>query len=375
MLPTLVELSAVLAISFSVLLIYPFALYPLILRCLPTAERRRWVGTPPARIAMLIAARDEAAAIPATVMALRGAMSRLPGLDVLLFDDGSRDSTGPVLSRAAERIGDRFRVQRVVRPVGKAEALARLRPAAGDADLLVFMDANVRVTPAAIEDLVSVFKDPTVGAAAARFRQDGARGRIGRAYWKLEEEIKREETRTGSTVGCDGGLWAIRAAAFEAVPKGASDDFYPSVRALTKGWRVVSAGEVQAEEAVVPDEALFRRTSRIANGAWHAHRALVPHLRELPLLDRFKYVSHKLVRWFAGVWLFGALMAWAVFAIALGYGAAVTLAAALAVLGALIGVPPLRVAARFALAFFGTSWGILRAMFGADEPVWAPVRT
>src|SRR3546814_4106513 len=53
----------------------------------------------------------------------------------------------------------------------------------------------------------------------------------------------------------------------------------------------------------------FRRKVRIACQAFNCHRLLRPRLRKLPPLDRFKYVSHKVLRWFGIYFLAAGILA------------------------------------------------------------------
>lgn len=93
-------------------------------------------------IAVVIPAKDEAARIAATVTA-----ARTIG-DVVVVDDGSRDDTAAV-ARAAGAT-----VVRHPRNRGKAAAMTTGAAAVPDADVLLFLDADLRETAAAAAALV-----------------------------------------------------------------------------------------------------------------------------------------------------------------------------------------------------------------------------
>jgi hypothetical protein len=150
-----------------------------------------------------------------------------------------------------------------------------------------------------------------------------------------------------------------------------------SLSILCTGQRIVRANDALAfEEATTKAGDEFRRKVRIACQAFNVHRALRSRLAKLPLLDRYKYLSHKLLRWFT-VYLLSA--------------AGLCLAAGLAVLGAwtllLLGVIAVAVsliAARLrpkgllgkildiVAAFVATGIGVVRSLRGERFQVWTP---
>ena len=84
-------------------------------------------------LTILIAARDEAARIGTTVVALR---KQFPGAQVIVADDGSRDATAQVAATAGARV---VRLPR--RGKGQALTLGEREAAPGD---LLLCDADLR---------------------------------------------------------------------------------------------------------------------------------------------------------------------------------------------------------------------------------------
>ena len=355
-----------------ILLVYPFTLYPMILLLLPRRPilGQRGIGPAP-RAALIFAARNEARDLPVTLRSLHSLKRQWPELEILAWNDGSSDATGEILQGAAEIL----RPMGVDRPVGKAAALWRMM-AETDAEILIFMDANVRFRAGDLADLRHVFRDVRVGAVGARTVHAGAAGQglISRAYWALEERIKLLESATGSTMGCDGALWAIRRRDYPRFDDRAADDFRPSIEPLLRGRRVISLPGLAVRERPDPAEGAARRAARIATGAWYAHRQIAPRLAALGRLDRFKYISHKYQRWFSGVWL--ALMLASGFATAAltGWGPETAAAAVLLSLAARWGLWPVAGIWSIGARFFATTIGMLRAMRGGAQPAWQPVR-
>lgn len=110
------------------------------------------------RISILIPCRDEEASIEACLRAIFE--STRPVEEVVVFDDGSTDSTPEILAR----LSDEFDTLRVEKGdglpegwVGKPHACHQLaRRASEDADLLFFIDADVDLEPSGVLRIASI---------------------------------------------------------------------------------------------------------------------------------------------------------------------------------------------------------------------------
>ena len=290
-----------------------------------------------------------------------------PGLELLVYVDAGSDDTAARL----REFEDRIRIVVGAHRAGKTVGMNRLI-AMTDAECLVFTDANVMFAADAVPRLLAPFGDPAVGVVCGHLRYDAADGNAtaatGSLYWRLEEAIKRLESATGSVMGADGSIFAMRRALHAPPPADLIDDMYVSLQALCGGARIVRAEDAFAYEAQVSHAVEeFRRKVRIACQAFNVQRALWPRLRRLPGLDLYKYVSHKLLRWFViyllamgcallgtGLALFGA---WWL----LGGGAALGVAA--------LGSGALR---SVLSAFLGTGLGVWRSLRGSRFQIWNP---
>ncbi|TLF99572.1 glycosyltransferase [Nocardia cyriacigeorgica] len=142
------------------------------------ATMRRLRPGPPVdeTVAVCVPAREEAERLPRLIADLR-AQTGVPGLRVLILDDGSADGTETAARHAA---GDDPRVT-VLRCddepepgwTGKAAACARLAEAAAaaGATVLVFVDADVRLEPAAIAAAVTELRARRVALVSPWPRQ------------------------------------------------------------------------------------------------------------------------------------------------------------------------------------------------------------
>lgn len=355
------------------LLIYPYLIYPILLRLLPKKATCVKNVDPQQQFSLLFCARNEASALPETLTRLRLVKSRWPELQILAFNDASDDETGALLDQAR----DILTVTHGLSQVGKATGINRLLQQ-GKSDIVLFMDANVIVVPTEMISFRNYFANPDVGAVGAHLLYVDAgdpSAQTGSAYWRLEEQIKALETGSGSTMGCDGALWGIRRSLYPVFDTAQCDDFRPSMQPIFEGMRVVSAPDIRAIERIETDGATeFIRKIRVACGAWHAHRAMRHDLARMHLIDRFKYNSHKVLRWFSGLWLILAVTLAGMIASALGM-LMLYLGILLISLGlAGLGLRPFSVVLQIALAMLATLIGILWASLGRSQEQWTPVR-
>jgi len=375
-----VSLFALSAISF-LLLIYPYLIYPLILRLFPKHPREKVLdsGSKHPSVALLFCAYNEERSLPAKIDNIRQIKRCYPKLEVRAYADCCTDRTLPLLLAAA----DVLKVHEGRQRAGKAAGMRELVNAT-KADILVFSDANVMLAPEAIPRIVSYFDDPNVGTVAGTLHYtnpgDGQVAKTGSLYWRLEELIKRLESATGSTMGADGSIFAMRRSLYPIVPTDLLDDMIASINPMFSGYRVISATDVHAFEKSTTDTGdEFRRKRRIACRAFNSHRHLAAQLRATSTLNRFKYISHKYLRWFSPVFLLLGL-AFSVAGIAVMAGWPVALIFLVAGIGTLIvglqlNIPLLGVIAEILLSFVAVGFGVIEAIAGRNYQIWNPAKS
>lgn len=369
-------LLALVLAALVVLTVYPYLVYPLVLRTMP----RKPLAPPdaaPHAYALLFCAHNEEKALPETIANLRRVKAVWPELRIYAYSDNSSDRTFALLDEARDVLTAVEGAARAGKPAGMRTLVDR----SGE-EILIFMDANVLIDPATVRSFEDYFARPDVGAVACTLTYvDGenasATARVGGLYWRLEESLKQEESATGSTMGADGSLFAIRRALYPPVAPDLQDDFLASMQAVFAGLRCVSAPDIRAtERSAVNPGAEFRRKRRIACGAFSTHRAMRADLARLSPLDRFKYVSHKLLRWFGAFYiatgaLVALLLAWS---LGLLVPVLVLAAAGLAAFAALYlaGFGPARAVGEILAAMAATAMGVLESAFGIKYVTWTP---
>ncbi|MGI4798696.1 MAG: glycosyltransferase [Janthinobacterium lividum] len=375
----LLLLSACLAL----LAVHPFITYPLSLKLLarsapavtrPAAPKHAALTRP--KVALCVCAYNEEKVIRQKAENMLAMREAVPGLQLLIYVDCASDRTAAILSEFSDQIDV------IISPTrhGKTHGM-NLLVSKTDAELLVFSDANVTFATDAIPHLLRPFDDPAVGCVCGHLiyvtKLASATAATGSLYWRLEETIKELESRTGSVMGADGSIFAIRRELHRPPPVDIIDDMFISLSILCDGYRIMRAADAVAYEETTSHQAdEFARKVRISCQAYNVHRLLSPRLQQLPALNRYKYVSHKLLRWFsiyslgAAILLFyAALFAFHAWWIMLAN--TVTLIAiaigGLALPSSLLG----KVADVFS-ALLATGLGIVRSVRGDRFQVWTP---
>ena len=293
------------------LIVYPYAVYPLLL-ALWGALRARPVARSPIEptVSVLIPAYNEADVIAATLAAMLAQDYPKDRLQILVVSDCSDDGTDDIVRSFADRGVELLRqTERGGKALGLNAAVKRAR-----GEIVVFCDANARFAPDAVRSLVQNFADPSVGYVTGTLTVAASEGGVasgnGNAYLRFEESLRAAETRVGSVIGVNGGCDAIRRELYSDIPKELITDFVLPLRVIAAGRRVVF--DPQAASLEDGNEELQSEFSMRVRVALRALQGLV-HMRRLlnPLRHpaaAFTIVSHKVVRYLAFVFLATALL-------------------------------------------------------------------
>jgi cellulose synthase/poly-beta-1,6-N-acetylglucosamine synthase-like glycosyltransferase len=375
--------TALLIVGFVCLLAacHPFVTYPwslIVLQALRPAKRPHAGGILDEQLncAICVCAYNEERAIVRKVENLLTLRRREPDLEILIYVDGAGDRTAEILRSYGSQIDLHVATQRH----GKTHGMNLLASKA-QAPILIFTDANVLMDVDCVRDLRRYFADPEIGCVCGSlvYTNGGASATAssGSAYWRFEEAIKKLEMESGSMVGADGSIFAIRRALHQPPPDHIIDDLYVSLMILCGGHRVIQASDALAyEESVESAREEFRRKVRIACQAFNVHRLLWPQLRKLDGVTLYKYVSHKLLRWFTIYLLAIAAVAFEAALIVSGHAqvalALVVCIAAALLLGCVSSMRPFAQLAGIVAALTGTGFGVWRSLRGESYQTWTP---
>lgn len=326
------------------------------------------------RFAICLCAYNEEAVIRQKIenmLALREAAGEL---DILIYVDAASDRTAEIAASYEPKITLMASKERHGKPWGMNKLVSLT-----DADIVLFTDANVMVDEAAIANLRRYFADPEIGCVTSHLSytnpDDTATSEVGSFYWRLDEWTKGLETETGSAMGADGSLFAIRRKLHRPTPDHLIDDLFVSMSTLCSGHRLIRGADVNAYEThttIARDE--FKRKVRIACQCMGVHRALWPELKALSVWNLYKYVSHRLIRWIGGYFLLASVFFFALaLSLSLGFwmmlGSATILAATL-LLGSFAKIRLIEQINNVLLAFAGNTLGVWRAYWGKPVVTW-----
>lgn len=244
------------------------------------------------RVSILVAARNEEAALPRCLASLRALDYPAHLLEILVGDDASTDRTRAVAEAALAGFAGTARVlpitQNLGRARGKANVLAHLaRHATGDYFLIT--DADIAVPPTWVPALLR-HAAPGVGTVTGLTVIEGAGplATLQRLDWLLSLALIQVGTEAGQPMTAMGNNMLITRAAYaatggyEALPFSVTEDFalFEAVNARGFGFRQLFEPGVRATSLPAPSwGALVRQRLRWLRGVaalpWHVQAGLV----------------------------------------------------------------------------------------------------
>ena len=299
----------------SLLIIYIYAGYPFLLKFLPQLPQSEPRVTPTdesPRVTILIPAFNEEKHILGTINNKLDSNYPADKLQIIVISDESEDKTDELVNKISSE-DPRVSLIRQSPRQGKTAGLNLAMPYA-TGDIIIFSDANSHYHRDAIRHLVETFQNPDIGYVTGKMvyvNEDG--NLIGdgcSAYMKYENYMRELETRTGSVVGVDGGIDAIRKELYQPMNPDQLPDFVLPLKVVTQGKRVAYCDKALLnEESLSSVQSEFRMRVRVSLRAYWAMWDM-KHL-----FNPFNYglfslqiTSHKLLRYLAFIPLFLAFV-------------------------------------------------------------------
>jgi cellulose synthase/poly-beta-1,6-N-acetylglucosamine synthase-like glycosyltransferase len=282
----------------ALVVVYPFAGYPLTLRLLAMLKPRPYVDTSTQAlptVSLLISAYNEEGVIA-------GKLENALALDyppdrreVVVVSDASDDRTDAIVGQFADQ-GVRLLRQSPRR--GKSAALNWALPQC-QGEVVVFTDANAFYPPSALKELVKPFADGQIGFVTGWTRysstpEDPTAESTG-IYSRLEMEVKRLESRIGSCIGADGAIFAIRQNLYSPIREQDINDLVIPLKIIAQGHRGILVKEAFCHERTASGlQGEYYRQRRITARTLHALKQYGPmfHPRRHTLL-LFQIIGHK----------------------------------------------------------------------------------
>lgn len=296
-----------LAISIA-LLAYTYAGYPLLIWILARVGGRPVCKGPfEGGVAVLIAAHNEAAALPRKLRQLQELAGQEPIREIWIGLDGCTDGTAASLQNAVATPANSAPATPLIHVLdfperrGKAAVLNDLMAKADQQPIVVMMDARQRVEAGAITHLLENFADESIGVVSGQLIYETASGgaqKGAQAYWGYEKFIRACESRFWAVPGATGALYAIRRNLCEQIPYNTLvDDVLIPMKAVLRGFRCIfepSARVFDLPSADFGREGLRKR--RTLAGIWQIGR-LEPGIYSI-FANKiwFQWVSHKFLR-------------------------------------------------------------------------------
>lgn len=260
------------------------------------------------RVSLLVAAFNEEKHLPAKLQNLREIDYPSEKIECIVVSDGSTDGTERILAKAMHS-GLKW-LHLPIRQ-GKPTAL-NLAAASACGEIFIFSDASTTLAPDAVRRLVGHFADARVGVVCGslQFLRTEESAATEGIYWKYETALRRMEAQIGATLTASGALYAVRRSSFQPLARGVIlDDFLIPMTARRLGYRVEYEPQARAKEVAAGSvRGEFMRRVRLAAGSFQSLGALTRGALAGPAVF-WSFLSHKVLRWLAPVFLIGLFVA------------------------------------------------------------------
>ncbi len=295
----------IIIIILILLILYPFAIYPVILFFLSKLfknEAKRKVGLRK-KISIIISCYNEENLIEDCIKSIFQSDYPLEDIEVIVGSDGSTDRTAEIVRGLANKYSQ-IKFFDLARS-GKNKVLNELcRKATGE--ILFFLDADVRLSKNSISLMVENYEDDNVGAVLSyvmniNTEEDINTGHLTEDFYqRFEKYIRKKESIVFSTFNAMGQFYSVRKSLYEPIPNEfVCDDFTPILKVALKRKRNIFDDraivyEVRKKSLNGEFARRVRMTSCGMSSVWEARQIFS---FKTPAAAFFLF-SHKVSRWF-----------------------------------------------------------------------------
>lgn len=239
-------------------------------------------------------------------------------LKIRIGSDCSTDSTDLLLTKFMKS-EDSIDFVRMKKRSGKSNIINDM-VSRGDSEVIIGTDANIFFSPDALKELVAPLvlnsKINLVGGNLVYrgMEQNKSYGisKNEESYINWENNLKQKEGELwGSTMGVEGGCYAIRRDAFIEIPRGTlMEDFFHTMNVLKSRKEVVHSNHAICTEDVSNNSSMeFNRKIRISQGNWQNLIRFSSMIFTHTVPSGLIFLSHKVLRWLFPVLLtFGIII-------------------------------------------------------------------
>ncbi len=299
----------VLFITFLVLSVYPYLIYPAAVFVVSRFFFHPWEkGDNLPQVTLFVSAYNEENVIEKKVKNALSLDYPEGLLEVIVISDGSSDRTNEIVSKFNDA---RLVLKAFPGRSGKTACLQQVVPEA-KGEIILFTDANSLFPSDLLSRLVRNFGDPDVGLVTGwtQYRTPQGGSESSGMYCRLEKWTKYRESLVASCVGADGAIFAIRKELIKPLQPDDINDFIIPLHVIEQGRRVVLDPEVFCiEPPAVGSGKEFRRQLRITS------RTLKAIFGNARFLNPFRFgyysislLSHKLLRFLVPFFMLGAFI-------------------------------------------------------------------
>ncbi len=286
-----------------VLLLYVYVGYPLLLGGLRSffKQTHEMDKSFEPSVTLLIAAYNEGAVLSEKLQNSLELDYPKEKLTVMVASDGSTDQTNQIAENFAKQ---GVQLLALTPNRGKVTALNEAFKTI-KSDIVILSDANVMYQPSAIKKIVRHFVDSSIGAVSGKVvlvNDALSYSAAENQYYSIEHYIQKVEGETGSMIGSDGAMYALRTELYPYPPADTIlDDFVISMSVVRQGLRLIHDSEALGFEPNISEmRQEYRRKVRIVAGGIQSLLRGQIYPPKQQRMTWFKLISHKFLRWFSG---------------------------------------------------------------------------